>query len=124
HGTIAHWEGDQLTLHDATQYVTGCRETVAKTLGIAPENVRVVCPFTGGGFGCKGSSWSHVTLAAMAAKKVGRPVKLILQRPQMFGPVGGRPQTEQHLVLGAKRDGKIVLVRHEVISHTSQFEDY
>jgi xanthine dehydrogenase YagR molybdenum-binding subunit len=124
HGTIAHWEGDKLTLYDATQYVSGCAETVAKTLGISPQDVRVVCPFVGGGFGCKGSSWSHVTLAALAAKKVGRPVKLVLQRPQMFGPVGGRPQTEQHLVLGAKRDGTILVVRHDVISHTSQFEDF
>ncbi|HET9579954.1 MAG TPA: xanthine dehydrogenase family protein molybdopterin-binding subunit, partial [Usitatibacter sp.] len=124
HGTIAAWDGDRLTLYDATQYVYGTRDTVAKTLGVPPENVRVVCPYVGGGFGCKGSTWSHVTLAAMAARKAGRPVKLVLQRPQMFGPVGGRPLTEQHIVLGASRDGKIVAMRHEVISHTSRFEDF
>src|SRR6266568_7074422 len=78
HATIAQWEGDRLTLYDATQYVSGVKNTVAKTLGISPDNVHVICPFTGGGFGCKGSVWSHVVLAAMAARKVGRPVKLVL----------------------------------------------
>ena len=124
HATVAHWQGDRLTLYDATQYVSGVRQTVAKTLGISKDNVRVVSPFVGGGFGCKGSSWSHIVLAAMAARKVGRPVKLVLQRPQMFGPVGGRPRTEQRIVLGARGDGGIVLLQHQVISHTSRFEDF
>jgi xanthine dehydrogenase YagR molybdenum-binding subunit len=124
HATVAIWEGEHLTLHDSTQYVTGAKQTVAKTLGIDADMVRVVSPFVGGGFGCKGSVWSHVVLAAMAARKVQRPVKLVLSRPQMFGPVGGRPQTEQHIVLGAKRDGALTAMRHEVISHTSEFEDF
>ena len=124
HGTVARWEGEKLTLWDSTQYVSGVRETVSKTLGIPAENVRVVSPFVGGGFGCKGSTWSHVVLAAMAAKAAGRPVKLVLERPQMFGPVGGRPRTEQHVVLGATRDGRLVGLRHDVISHTSRFEDF
>ena len=69
HATVAHWDGDKLTLYDATQYVSGVKETVAKTLGIPPDNVRVVDPYVGGGFGCKGSAWSHVVLAAMAARQ-------------------------------------------------------
>ena len=84
----------------------------------------MLCPFTGGGFGCKGSTWSHVVLAAMAAKVVKRPVRLVLERPQMFGPVGGRPQTYQHIVLGAKRDGSLTAMRHDVYSHTSAIEDF
>src|SRR6185437_1015335 len=101
HATIAHWQGDHLTLYDSTQYVSGVRETVSKTLGISADNVRVISPFVGGGFGCKGSAWSHVTLAAMCARQVQRPVKLVVDRQQMFGPVGGRPQTSQHVALGA-----------------------
>jgi xanthine dehydrogenase YagR molybdenum-binding subunit len=124
HATIAHWQGDRLTLYDATQYISGVRETVAKTLGIAADNVRVVSPFVGGGFGCKGSTWSHVVLAAMCAQQARRPVKLVLDRQQMFGPVGGRPQTSQRVVLGARRDGKLTLVSHDVVSHTSDFEDF
>lgn len=64
HATIPAWDGDFLTLYDATQYVSGVKETVTKILGLAPEKIRVICPYVGGGFGCKGSTWSHVVLAA------------------------------------------------------------
>ena len=124
HATIAAWEGDKLTVYDATQYVVGDRDAVAKTLGIPAENVRLVSYFIGGGFGCKGSMWSHVPLAAMAAREVGKPVKLVLTRRQMYGPVGARPQTEQKITLGAKRDGTLTVIRHESMSHTSRFEDF
>jgi xanthine dehydrogenase YagR molybdenum-binding subunit len=124
HATIAQWEGEKLTLHDATQYIFGVKQTVAKALGIPEDDVRVICPFTGGGFGCKGSTWSHVVLAAMAARVVKRPVRIVLERPQMFGPVGGRPQTYQHIVLGAKLDGTLTAIRHDVYSHTSVIEDF
>ena len=124
HATIAVWEGDHLTLYDSTQYVTGDRNTVAKTLGIAPEKVRVICPYVGGGFGCKGSTWSHVVLAAMAARRAGRPVKLVLERPQMFGMVGHRPNTEQRMLLAAAKDGALTAVKHNVMASTSFQEDW
>ncbi|HEX4329404.1 MAG TPA: xanthine dehydrogenase family protein molybdopterin-binding subunit, partial [Burkholderiales bacterium] len=124
HATLAVWQGDQLTIHDSTQGISGARKTVAKTLGIEPGQVRVISPFVGGGFGSKGSVWSHVLLAAMAARAVRRPVKLALARPQMFGPVGGRPRTEQHVALGAAGDGRFTAIRHDVISHTSVMEDF
>ncbi len=124
HATLADWDGELLTLHDATQNINGVKEVAAKTFGIPEDNVRVLCPFTGGGFGSKGSLWSHVILAAMAAKMANRPVKLVLERPQMFGPVGTRPQTEQHIVLGAKRDGTLTAIRHDCYSHTSVFENF
>ncbi len=124
HATIAQWDGAILTVHDATQYISGVKQTLAKTFGLPDDNVRVICPFTGGGFGSKGSTWSHVVLAAMAAKQVGRPVKLVLERPQMFGPVGARPETHQHIVLAAKKDGTLTAVQHDVHSHTSTFEDF
>ncbi|HEX5126018.1 MAG TPA: xanthine dehydrogenase family protein molybdopterin-binding subunit [Rhodocyclaceae bacterium] len=124
HATVAVWEGDMLTVYDSTQYVSGVKRTVSKTLGIPTEKVRTICPYVGGGFGCKGSSWSHVVLAAMAARHVGRPVKLVLDRPQMFGPVGGRPNTEQHFEMGAAADGKLTAMTHDVISYTSFIEDW
>lgn len=124
HGTVAVPDGDKLTVYDATQYVVGDRDTIAKTLGLPPENVRLVCYFTGGGFGSKGSAWSHVPLAAMAARVVQRPVKLVLSRRQMYGPVGARPETEQKIALGAMRDGTLTAIRHESTSHTSRFEDF
>ena len=124
HATIAQWDDDRLTLFDSTQYVDGVRNTMAKLLGIAPETIRVVCRYTGGGFGCKGSMWSHVALAAMAAREVQRPVKLVLERTQMFAPVGFRPFTEQRLQLGADDSGRLLAVRHDVLTHTSTLEDW
>jgi xanthine dehydrogenase YagR molybdenum-binding subunit len=124
HATLARWDGPNLTLYDATQGVSGARGAVAKILGINEENVRVICPFVGGGFGCKGSVWSHVVLAAMAAKQTGRPVRLVLERPQMFGMVGNRPFTDQHFQISARDDGTLTGMRHDVISTTSTFEDW
>lgn len=124
HATLASWDGPDLTLHDSTQGVSGTSKAVAKILGIQPEQVRVICPFVGGGFGCKGSTWSHTVLAAMAAKQTGRPVRLVLERPQMFGMVGNRPYTDQHFQASAQADGTLNGMRHDVISPTSTFEDW
>jgi xanthine dehydrogenase YagR molybdenum-binding subunit len=124
HATMAHWDGPQLTLHDSTQGVSGTRTAVAKTLGVSLDDVRVISPFLGGGFGGKGSSWSHVVLCAMASKQTGRPVRLALTRPQMFGSVGARPRTEQHFVLAARHDGTLTAMRHDSISNTSMIEDW
>ncbi len=124
HSTLAWWEGDKLNLYDSTQFVSGDRQTVATVLGIPVANVHVQCPYTGGGFGSKGTTWSHVILAAMAAKVVGKPVKLALDRRQMFGPVGGRPATVQKIRLGASAEGKLLAVRHDVILHASVMEDF
>jgi xanthine dehydrogenase YagR molybdenum-binding subunit len=124
HATMAIWDGPQLTLYDSTQGVSSAALAVAKTLGVSPGDVRVISPFVGGGFGCKGSSWSHVSLCAMASKQTGRPVRLVLERPQMFGPVGARPRTEQHFALAAKHDGTLTAMRHDSISNTSVIEDW
>jgi xanthine dehydrogenase YagR molybdenum-binding subunit len=124
HATVALWEGDKLTVYDATQGVVGSRRKLAAVFGLPPQNVRVVSKFIGGGFGCKGSSWPHVTLAAMAAKMTGRPVKIALTRPQMFGSVGHRPRTVQRVALGAGRDGKLTSVIHQTTAHTSAFDEF
>jgi xanthine dehydrogenase YagR molybdenum-binding subunit len=124
HATVAEWSGDELTLHDSTQHVYGVRRFVAKTLGISDDKVRVIAPFTGGAFGSKGSSWSHVVLAAMAARRVGRPVKIVLTRRQMFGLVGARPLCHQELHLSARRDGTLTAIRHKATTSTSFLEDW
>ncbi len=124
HATTAVWEGDKLTVYDATQGVFGTRTRLAALLGMPVENVRVITKFIGGGFGGKGSTWAHTVLAAMAAKAVSKPVKLVLRREQMYGPVGYRPETEQHVQLQALKDGKLLLVRHETLSSTSTFDEF
>jgi len=124
HATTAVWEGDRLTLYDATQGIFQAQRKVATSLGIPPANVRIISNFVGGGFGCKGSTWSHVVLTAIAARQVGRPVKLVLARTQMFGPVGFRPQTLQRVTLGATREGKLTAIRHASTSQTSIFDEF
>jgi xanthine dehydrogenase YagR molybdenum-binding subunit len=124
HATLASWEGERLTIEDSSQYVAGVRATVAKTFGLPPEQVRVRSGFVGGAFGGKGSAWSHVVLAAMAARQAGRPVRLVLQRPQLFGSVGGRPRTEQAIALGTDADGRLTAVEHRSVSSTSVIEDW
>jgi xanthine dehydrogenase YagR molybdenum-binding subunit len=124
HATIAWWEGEKLNVYDSTQYITGDKMSLARTLNLPLDSVRVQCPYTGGGFGCKGSTWSHVPLAAMAAKIVQRPVKLVLDRTQMFGPVGARPTTVNRIRLSAGSDGKLLAIEHDAIMHTSTMEDF
>lgn len=125
HATTAVWSApDRLTVYDATQGVFGVRRKLAKLFALPPGNVRVLTRFVGGGFGCKGTPWSHVIIAALAAKQVGRPVKLVLTRPQMFGMVGGRPVTRQRLAAGASKSGKLTALKHVSYSTTSRFDDF
>jgi xanthine dehydrogenase YagR molybdenum-binding subunit len=124
HATIAAWDGDQLTLHDKTQWPDNVRSYVALTFGLPEENVRVVSPFVGGAFGSALRTWPHVTLAAMAARHVGRPVKIVLSRRQMYSSVGCRPYTIQRVALGAERDGRLVATIHDATAETSSYEEY
>jgi xanthine dehydrogenase YagR molybdenum-binding subunit len=124
HATIAWWEGEKLNIYDSTQYITGDKTSLAKALNLPLDSVHLMCPYVGGGFGCKGSMWSHVPLTAMAARIVQRPVKIALDRPQMFGPVGARPSTVNHIKLAASADGKLLAISHEEIDHTSVMEDF
>jgi xanthine dehydrogenase YagR molybdenum-binding subunit len=124
HGAIAWWDGGKLTVYDATQGISGVKSGLATIFGIDQANVHVMCPYVGGGFGTKGSMWSHTVLAVMASQAVKRPVKLVLERTQMFGPVGARPTTINHIQLGANKDGKLVSVRHHAVCNTSMMEDF
>jgi xanthine dehydrogenase YagR molybdenum-binding subunit len=120
----AEWDDGRLLLHDTTQGITATQMTVAALLGIPPADVRVTTQFVGGGFGCKAMIWHHSTLAALAARELGRPVKLVLTREQMFSSCGHREEQEQRVVLGATRDGRLTAIRHHKISVTSAFDDW
>lgn len=122
--TTAFWDDDKLMLHDSTQGITATQMTVAGFLGMSPMNVRVRTQFVGGGFGCKAMTWPHVTLAALAARHVGRPVRLALTREQMFTSCGHREEQEQRVVLGATREGRLTAIRHHKLSPTSDFDDW
>jgi xanthine dehydrogenase YagR molybdenum-binding subunit len=125
HALTVVWQGDDhVTLYDTSQGIFGVKKKVAALFAIPPENVRVISRYVGGGFGCKGSAWSHVGLAALAARMVKRPVKLALTRQQMFSLVGYRPATSQHVVLAADRAGKLKAILHESWSETSRFDEF
>ena len=124
HATVAAWNGDRLTLWSKSQYVVNEQAEIAAIFGIPAENVQVICPFIGGAFGTSLRTWPHVTLAAMAARQVGRPVKLVLTRKQMFFTTGHRPRTLQRVAFGATQGGKLTSVIHEGTAETSRYEQY
>jgi xanthine dehydrogenase YagR molybdenum-binding subunit len=111
HGATVAWEGDSLILHDSTQLIAITQSALATAFGIAPDKVRVLSPFVGGGFGGKGL-WSYQLMAILASKMAGRPVRVVLSREQIFRLVGGRTITRQRVALGAHRDGRLKALIH------------
>ncbi len=125
HATIAVWDKpDSLVLYDSTQGVHSDRERVAQLLQLQKENVRVISPYIGGGFGSKGPVWSHVVIAALAAKQLQRPVKIACSRPQMFGMLGYRSETRQTIAVGAKSDGSLTALSNQTVCLTSRFDEF
>jgi xanthine dehydrogenase YagR molybdenum-binding subunit len=111
HAATVRWEGDKLVVHDATQMITSTAGSLAQVFGLKPEQVRVLSPFVGGGFGGKGL-WSHQILAAAASKLAGRPVRLVPSREGVYRLIGGRTTTVQRVALGASRDGTLDALIH------------
>jgi xanthine dehydrogenase YagR molybdenum-binding subunit len=125
HAVIAVWDKpNSLVLYDSTQGVHTSRERVAHLLQMPAENVRVISPYIGGGFGSKGPVWSHVIIAALAAKQLNRPVKVACSRPQMFGMLGYRSETRQTIAAGAKADGTLTALSNETVCLTSTFDEF
>lgn len=124
HATVAVWEGEKLTLYNPSQIINGAQSAAATTLGLKPENVRIISPHIGGGFGSKGGQWSNLVLAAVAAKAANRPVKLALTRQQMFNSVGLRQRNRQKMRLAATKDGKLTAIAHETVTHTAIRDEY
>jgi len=124
HSTTAIWDVQMLTLYDSTQGVVNLRGVLAQMFGLPKENVRVIAKFLGSGFGGKLYPWTHVPLAAAAARQLGKPVKLVVSRKMMFQTVGHRARTQQGVRLGATREGKLVSLQHDYIYHTSMLDQY
>lgn len=131
HATTALWDPDghggagSLTLWDSTQGVHTVRDTVRTVLGLEPEQVRVVSPYVGGGFGSKGIPHQNVVTAAMAARAVpGRPVRLALTRQQMFSLAGYRPPIIQQVALAAGADGRLTAIANDVVEQTSRIKEF
>ena len=124
HATVASWQGGRLHVYEATQGVVVHRNSLARIFGLTPDQVTVEAPFIGSGFGSKLFIWPHSVAASAAARVVGRPVKLVVPRGQMFTTTGHRPETRQRMRLSADAQGKLASLRHEAINTTSFTDDY
>jgi len=123
HATVAVWEDPNFLLYETSQGVVNHQHVMAETLGVPRENVHVITRFLGSGFGGKLFPWPHSALAAAASRQLNRPVKLSVNRKQMFTSVGHRPRTQQHMKLGATPDGKLVSLHQDYRNHTNFGDD-
>jgi xanthine dehydrogenase YagR molybdenum-binding subunit len=122
HATTAIWDGPNLTLYDSTQGVVNLRSVLAQMFGLPVENVRVITKFVGSGFGDKLFPWTHCPLAAVAARQLGRPVRLVLSRKTMFHTVGHRPRTQQRVRIGATEEGRLLSLQHDYVYQRSMLD--
>lgn len=113
HASTAVWRDGKLTVWTSHQMIDWCASDLATTLGVAKENVRVISPYIGGGFGGKLFVRADAVLAALGARAAARPVKVTLPRPLMFNNTTHRPATIQRIRIGATADGKITAIAHE-----------
>jgi xanthine dehydrogenase YagR molybdenum-binding subunit len=124
HAAMAVWADDGVTVYDSTQGATSDRDMIAATLGLPRDRVRVISRHVGGGFGCKGYTRPHAVLAVIAARAVGRPVRVVLTRQQMFPMTGYRTPTIQRMRLGADADGRLTALAHDVAEQTSTLVEF
>lgn len=120
--TVAEWRGDTLVIHEGTQNAEAIRHGLSVALGLAPEQIEVISPFAGGGFGQKNSLQMQTLLAAVAAREARRPVKLVMTRAGVFHDASFRPATRHHIRLGADATGRMVAAIHEVNAQTSRHD--
>ena len=124
HAVVATWDGDRLSVDTPSQGMAIMQERIARLLGIPQENVHIRSPFLGGGFGGKGLPSGGQLLGIIAARMVGRPVKLVLPREQMFGMVGHRAPTRQTLRLGTDATGHLTALDHHSHTASSTHDDF
>ena len=124
HAAAAVWDGDQLLVYDSNQGSSIVAQTLATLFGSPPGAVRVISEHVGGGFGAKGLPRCPAVLAAMAARHVGRPVRVVLTRQQMFATVGYRTPTIQRIRLGADVDGRLTAIGHDSVTQTSTIKEF
>jgi len=120
--TVAEWKEGKLIVHESTQNAEGLRHGLAAALGVTPDHVEVISPYVGGGFGQKYAMQMQTALVAIAARRLGRAVKLIVPRSQIFHDCSFRPATRHRVRLGGDRSGRMVAAIHEVDAQTSRYD--
>ena len=124
HAIVAAWDGDKLSIDMPTQGLVMAQARIAGLFGIPPENIHIRSPFLGGGFGSKGFPSGPQILGVMAARLVGKPIKLVLRREQMYGPTGHRSASRQRLRIGTAADGALTALEHRAKVATSTFDEF
>ena len=124
HASVALWDGQGFTLYETSQAIMNHQLVMAQMLGVAPQQVQVITQYLGSGFGGKLWPWTHSLLAAAAARELGKPVKLVVDRRMMFQTVGHRANTQQRLRLGASPDGKLTCLGHDYLFHNARLDTY
>jgi len=120
HAAIAIWDGtEKVTIYDTSQFTIGTAYTIAEVFGLKKDDVRVISPYVGGGFGGKGGIWPYVQLCVMAARMTGRPVRVALTRKGVFRQVGGRTPSQQRVAIAADASGKFQSFIHEGVTAQS-----
>lgn len=122
--TTCVWNGDELTVHEPSQFVYGFKHAVARQLGIDPRNVRVVSRYVGGAFGSKGPMTPRTGLVALAARRINRPVRCVVTRQQGYTTATYRAETRHRIRMGATPDGRITGFSHEGWEITSRPDAY
>src|SRR5206468_7219231 len=117
-------EGDRLSIDTPSQGLAFAQNRIGELFGIPPADIYIRSPFLGGGFGSKGMISGPQVLGIMAARLAGRPVKLVLRREQMYGPVGHRSASRQRMRLGTDADGVLTAIDHHAKIATSTFDDF
>ena len=123
-GATAMWDGAKLTIYEESQAIFNMRSVLAQMFGLPKEDVLVITKFVGSGFGSKLWPWTHCPLAAAAARKLDKPVKLVLSRKMMFQSVGHRAHTQQRVRMGATPEGKLVSLQQDYVYERSMLDDY
>ncbi|WP_375271563.1 xanthine dehydrogenase family protein molybdopterin-binding subunit [Sphingomonas sp.] len=124
HASIAEWRDDTLVLHGAYQMIASDQQQLAKALGVSADKVRIIARYVGGGFGSKLGIAPESVAAAVAAKKLGRPVKIVLARQQVYEATIRRSNTEQRIRLGTDADGRIDALSHNSLVANTPYEQY
>ncbi|HSI40204.1 MAG TPA: xanthine dehydrogenase family protein molybdopterin-binding subunit [Xanthobacteraceae bacterium] len=119
---VAEWQAGRLVIHEGTQNAEAVRHGLAAALGLDAGLIDVVSPFVGGGFGQKNSLQGHTVLAAEAARRLARPVKIVVPRAQLYHLASFRPANRHHVRLGADRSGRMLAAIHEAQAQTSRHD--
>jgi xanthine dehydrogenase YagR molybdenum-binding subunit len=125
HGLTVVWDGEnKVTLYEKTQALSSTQQNIMQAFGLKQENVRIITQFIGGAFGSAFNTWPHSMAALIAGRKIGKPIKLMLTRNQMFNLVGYRPEAIQKISIGASADGKLTGITHEATAMTSSYNEF